>query len=458
MKHTKILFLTLLLVFVLLLVGCGSTAEEKSADAEEAAPVEKVTITVWDFGGAEFQWMDGLAIPAFEEKFPHITIKHVGLTEDELGLKLETSIAAGKAPDLVLFPPPRVITTGLALPLDDFMARDGIKREDYCPIFNSDNLFAGGALYEDKVYGLPIDTNVWAMAYNKDMFVEAGLPELKSTDYIDFDTWLKYARAINKPTENMEDRVWGSVIFQPMFNAMNNYMSDPYVLGDDGRTCIGNIDTPEWVHTFEVLKSAWEEDLTTETAGAMLADIEETEMFFQGKLGMTYAALGDALAAREMGINVGFTGQPVVTEGWPVNAGGWNSTYYMMRSTEHPDEAWEFLKWLSTEAPLIIPFASDIVGSSDTVSGLTGLPCYLPLLEEEKFKTMIENDSLVADTVELTTHYKSPPFSPDIWTTIDPFWDGWTRMTEGGEDVATVISEVAVECQDILDELWHSIP
>ena len=128
--------------------------------------------------------MDNIAIPAFQEKFPNVTVEHVGIPEEELGLKLETAIAAGDAPDVANGIPPRVIAAGHVLALDDLMARDGLSRGDYCPIFNSNNLFSGGALYNEKAYTLPIDTNVWAMIYNKKLFSEAGLPELTATDII----------------------------------------------------------------------------------------------------------------------------------------------------------------------------------------------------------------------------------------------------------------------------------
>lgn len=456
MKRIGILFLVMA-VFLSGITACQvATPTAAPAATQEPAkatlpPEEKVTVTVWDFGGSEFQWMDDIVIPAYKEKHPNITISHIGVVEDELGLKLETAIAAGEAPDLVIFPPPRVIAAGHALELDNFMTRDGLKREDFCPIFNSDNLFAGASFYKGKVYGLPIDTNIWAMIYNKKLFKDAGLPELTSKDYIDFGTWLEYARAINKPSEKLEDRVWGSVMFTPQFNAMGNYMSNPYVLGEDGRTAKGNIDSEDWIHVWEALTTAYKEDLTTETAGAMLADVEE-DMFTQGKVGMTYAALGDAMAARDAGIDVGLTGQPVATKDWKVNVGGWNTTYYMMASTKHPEEAWQFLKYLSLEAPLIVPIGADAL--SDTGVGLPGLPCYQPLLKEKKIADMIANDPLVADFLELQSHYKKPPFSPDIWAATDPFYNGFTRMTEGGEDVATVVHESADEVQDILDGLW----
>lgn len=455
MKNKKFLFFFTNVTIMLLVIAACTTPTQAPAvvDVEAPASGETVTITVWDFGGAEFQWMDEIAIPAFNQEFPNIIVNHIGIPEEELGLKLETAIAAGSPPDLVVFPPTRIFPAGHVLPLDDYMARDGLSRDSFCPLFHGDNLSAGGNTFRGKTYGLPIDTNVWAMIYNKDLFTEAGLPEIKATDYITFDTWLEYARAINKPADSLGERVWGSAMFTPVFNSMAGYMSDPFVLGDDGRTCTGNADTSDWVHTYEVQLAAYQEDVTTETAGPLLADVDQ-DMFLQGKIGMTYGALGDALNAEQQGLNVGLVGQPIVTEGWRGNVGGWNTTYYLMAASQHPDEAWEFLKWLSTKSPLVVPIGTDALDAGE--GGLPGIPCYLPLLELDPFAEQVEQDPLVRDAVELmTNHYQRAPFTPDAWTSLDPFYEAWTRITLEGADIQSALSEAAEVCQEITDELWE---
>lgn len=461
MKKKIIWLIALLLLTSLLMVGCQSAEETEAPAGEETgeeAPAEEapeemetVTITVWDFGGSEYSWMDEIAIPDFEEKHPNIKVEHVGVIEDELGLKLETAVAAGAPPDLAVFVPARIAAAGHTLPLDDFMARDGLSRDDYCPLMNSPwNVMTGGVL-EDQVFALPLENDIWAMAYNKDLFEEAGLPQLGTDDVITYETWLEYSRAINKPADSLEDRVWGTVLFWAPWNSMNNYMSDPFVLGDDGRSCDGNANTPDWMRTWEAMQTAFEEDLTTETAGVLLEDIEE-DMFVQGKIGMTYAALGDAIYARDQGLNVGLTGQPVVSEGWEGNVGGWTGSFSIMSATEHPEEAWTFLKYLSTEMPLLTPISTNATASD--VPGLPGLPCYKPLLEEEPFVTMIAEDELVKQAAELQERIVPPPFTPDIWTSTAPFYEIHSLVIDEGMTVEEAVNQATVDCQDATDELW----
>ena len=447
------LIITLLVLTSLGLVSCSSAppqaeqpeeavqeaAEAPAENEEEAAPSgETVTLTIWDFGGADFEWMGKILIPAYQETHPNVQFNQVGVPEEELGLKLETAIAAGDAPDLAVFVPARLWKAGHVLALNDWMERDGLKTDDFCTLFQSQNML------DNQVYSLPMDGNIWAMVYNKDLFNAAGLPELKTDTITTFDDWLEYAAAINKPAESLEERVWGSAHFVPIWNSMNNYMSDPYVLGDEGRMCQGNADTADWMHAWQVMLEAHKQGLTPESTASMAGEMQAEDIFQQGKLGMMYGTLGNARSMRAAGLNVGLTGQPVVSPDWPGNVGGWTTSYSIMAGSEHPEEAWEFLKFIATQGSILV---------TEGYSGEAGgLPCYIPLAEE--FLKANEGDVLVEDSIVLLNRIQPPPFTVDIWTSVDPFNEAWRRMTEDDEEVEVAVTEAAAECQAITDDLW----
>lgn len=448
-------FVTLLALASLWLTSCSSAppqAEQPQEAAPEAAEApaqeqaeeaaapsgEAVTLTVWDFGGVDFEWMDKIVFPAYQEKHPNITFNHVGVPEEELGLKLETAIAAGDVPDLAVFVPTKLVKAGHVLPLNDWMERDGLKVDDFCTLFQSANIL------EDQVHSLPLDANIWATVYNKDLFEAAGLPELKTDTVMTFDDWLDYAAAINKPAETIEERVWGSVHYVPIWNSMNNYMSQPFVLGDEGRTCEGTADTEDWIHAWEVMLEAHQQGLTPESTASMVGEMVAEDLFQQGKIGMIYGTLGNARAMRNAGLNVGLTGQPVVSPGWQGNVGGWTTSYSIMAGSQHPEEAWEFLKFMATEASLLVTEAAG--------GEVGGLPCYNPLAED--FLAANQGDALVEDSLALLNRIQPPPFTVDVWTSTDPFNEAWRRMTEDEEDVTVAVTEAAAECQVITDDLW----
>ena len=183
--------------------------------------------------------------------------------ESDYSTKVDTAITAGEVPDLALMSyMSKLWKAGHVIPLDTYMEKDGIKPDDFFPIYKNWGMLDG------KSYGLPVNTYIWAMIYNKDLFAAAGLPELGSDSLITFDQWLDYTRKVNKPSDNIEDRVFGSVIFTPNWNAMNNYMSNPYVLGPDGRNCKDNATTDDWIKAWTDLATAYNEDLTIDLLGA----------------------------------------------------------------------------------------------------------------------------------------------------------------------------------------------
>jgi hypothetical protein len=49
-----------------------------------------------------------------------------------------------------------------------------------------------------------------------------------------------------------------------------------------------------------------------------------------------------------------------------------------------------------------------------------------------------------------------PPFSPDVWTAVDPFYEAFRLMTEEKADVKSTVMQTAEECQTKLDDLWQT--
>lgn len=405
---------------------------------------DSVTLQVWDFGGIEYEYMDSVIIPAFEAQYPNIQIEHLGIPEAEYNLKLETAIAGQQAPDIALQSYSyRLWKAGHVLSLDEFFARDGFSPADFYPIFESWNMLDG------KVYTMPVTMNLWGMLINADLFESAGLPVPTAADVITFDQWIEYARAINQPSDDIAQRVWGSVQFTPNWNAMNNYMSDPYILGADGRDCFNSAQTADWLHVWDLMLTANMEELTPDSNAALLGDTAFDDLFKEGRIGMIYGTESNVVDARNAGINVVFMGQPVVTPGWQGNVGAWDNGFGIMAQTEHPEEAWTFLKWLGTDGAMLVGNSSaDVVSNVATNSSP---PAYRPLAQE-----WAGDDQFRLEVLALQENVAAPPFSPDIWTSVDPFYRAWQQMTQEGVPVADAVAAAADECQLITEDLWDT--
>jgi ABC-type glycerol-3-phosphate transport system substrate-binding protein len=449
--HRSLVRICILAVLLLVLAACapaapGQPAAEAPAEGEAGtASEEKITLEVWDTGTEYYQWVEDVAIPLFQEKYPNVEIIHTGIPYDQYTLKIDTAATAGDLPDLIADEVPgpnsKWYKAGLFIPLNEYMERDGIGAEDYCGLINTSIQMDG------DVFMLPMFVNFWGMLYDKDKFAAAGLPELTPESVIGFEEWLEYARKLNQPAETLEERVWGTQMLRPDWNAMPAGMSDPYYLGADGRTCAGNADTPDMIRMWEIVNTAYAEDLTPETGQTLMGDADSWLFFTEGKVAMSFGDMSMATQAAENGINVGITGQPVVTADWPHNVNIYGMGYGITRASEHPDLAWEFVKLTSTIIPM------ELVDAKMYGEATAGIPCYQPIVED--YIAASENPFL-DEAQQMIDRYQAPPFVPDFYSGSVPIWEEINvRVIEDGEDVATVVTEAMPQCQEAVDDMWE---
>ena len=102
---------------------------------------------------------------------PNVDIKNEIVTADYL-TKLQTDIAAGTGPDISFLdslPAPNFMYNEALLAIDDYMAKDGVKAEDFYPGLISAFQYGG------KTYGLPKDWSALGTVYNTTALSDAGI-------------------------------------------------------------------------------------------------------------------------------------------------------------------------------------------------------------------------------------------------------------------------------------------
>jgi multiple sugar transport system substrate-binding protein len=441
-------WISILTIMAMLIAGCQPAAPAAPAPAapgEPAAPAaeERITLTIWDTGTEYYQWVEDIAIPLFKEKYPNVDIVHTGIPWDQFTLKVDTAATANELPDLIADEVPGPNTkwykAGLFVPLNDYMMRDGINASDFCGLISP-------ATVDGKTYLLPMYVNIWSMLYNKQMFREAGLPELTTSTVTTFDEWLDYARTLNKPADTLEARVWGSQMIRPDWNLLATGMSDPFYLGPEGRTCAGYSDTDAMINMWERVRDAYVEDLTPETGAALLGDQSSWLFFTEGKVAMSYGDMSMANQAVEKGIEVGITGQPVLNKNHQMNIHLYGMGYGITRASKHPDLAWEFVKLTATVIP------QRLIGSMEYGEATAGLPCYQPLEAEYIEKS---NNPLLREAEKMIERYSPPPFTPDPYAGSSPIWEEFNvGVIERKQEVAGVIRGAMQFCQEAVDDMW----
>jgi ABC-type glycerol-3-phosphate transport system substrate-binding protein len=444
----SVVWLCLCAIVALVVAGCAPAAAPPAAEdaaGETASGEEKITLTIWDTGTEYYQWVEDVAIPLFKEMHPNVEIVHTGIPYDQYSLKVDTAATAGDLPDLladeVPGPNSKWYRAGLFVPLNDYMAADGIQDTDFCGLINT------SIQMDDQVFMLPMYVNFWGMLYNKEKFAEAGLPILDTGTITTFDEWLDYARKLNKPSESFDTRVWGTQMIRPDWNLMPAGMSDPYYLGPDGRICAGNADTPAMIGAWENIRDAFQEDLTPETGQALLGDQDSWLFFTEGKVAISYGDMSMANQAADKGIDVGITGQPVLEKDFPMNVHTYGMGYGITRASKHPELAWDFIKLTATRIPL------ELIGAKEYGEATAGIPCYQPIAAEYIEKS---DNPFLEDAQALIARYNAPPFTPDFYAGSTPIWEEFNvRVLENGEEVAAVIQESMDACQDAVDDMWE---
>jgi multiple sugar transport system substrate-binding protein len=155
--------------------GAGSGANEAgsaSAAATAAKAPAKITWVAWSGAGSETEQYE-LNISEFTKANPQYTVDYVNTGNLEgISEKLITMTAGGTPPEVVQCHYSFCVdlaSRGLLAGIDQYMARDRVRREDYVP--GEIDEFA----WKKVQYGLPKDNALRVLFYNLDLFDKAGV-------------------------------------------------------------------------------------------------------------------------------------------------------------------------------------------------------------------------------------------------------------------------------------------
>jgi len=405
------------------------------------------TITLWHhWGGNRIPLMDAQT-EAFTEA-TGICVESVFLPWENRLENLLTAIAAGDPPDVTMFGRqdlPFFAVTESIIPLDDYMAADGITPDMFIPSEFSGNQYNG------KTWMLPQPTGgalnlVW---YNKDHFREAGLdPEAFP------QTWEELraaAEVLTQSTDGFPDRVGINVLTtggeQPAFLMWLNANGQDWI-SEDLRTV--TINNQAGIETLEFIKSFTDE---------VNSGVEEVNAFYEmtGEFDQTPFILGlDSIningswqlfqiTDNAPELDFGIAPVPYGPSGNPDRRGstygGWG--YMIPKNASNPDEAWQLVKWLTAE--LEGTGACWFIQQQQRPSPLVDCDGYLkdgeshPMAEQILSIAALDNVSAIS------------PVQPQAMQII-------TRMQEevlfDEKSIEQALADAEAEIQGLLDEFW----
>ena len=417
------------LALSLVVVACGGDeegGEGTTGTGPDTGGGEPVTLDFWVFEEGGIGSFLKTLKEGFETEYPNVDLNITAYPEGNYGVKLDTAVAAGKTPDLVLVFGPEWMRAGLLLPLDDMLAGKGIDVSTFVPsIVNPGDEFS--CAYEDSLYCLGSYAGSVQMLYNKDLFDAAGLPYPEPYPPLTPEQFVDYACQLT----DEENGIWGAAASDPLA-----YIPWETYFSDDGRTAEFN--SPEAVQSFETLASGYDQGCLP-TSNVLDPWEQGRDFFAKGQLAMVITDFQDLPVVEEAGINYGSTSSPTPT-GYEPYFFVWTDSVGVMADSDNPDEAMEFISYLVTEGQRI----------RYETSG--DIPLDLAVAEEIGWAEGIPGRE---DGLEVLSHARSAVFVPNRWDVIGPYYDAWGFVVGGEKTAQEALDEANPAIQENLDKAWE---
>lgn len=332
----------ILLILTILLLGKPLLPSGQSAEYGKT-----ITLSIW--GIPEYDQYRGTheAIKEFVRRHPNIRV-HVGApggSADVDPQKLLTAVAAGSPPDLILqdrFTISGWSARGAFFPLNDLVARDGIRAEDFYPACWDE------VIYRGKIYGIPWDTDARALYYNRSILKKYGY-DRPPADWDELADW--GVRMTIKKGVNLYEQVGFAPLFGNSWLFLFGWQNGGEFLSSDGLRCVMN--SPQ-----NAAALAWMKKTYDALGGYMnvrgfeyAAGFGGTiDPFITGKIAMVINGnwVLDDIARYNPDLDFGVILPPGPKGGKSLT---WSGGFAMAipAASKHVEEAWELAKWLTFE-------------------------------------------------------------------------------------------------------------
>jgi multiple sugar transport system substrate-binding protein len=315
-------------------VVAAACAQGESAQQPQAA-AKQTTVSYWTdwASGVRLDWLK-TAMPRFEAENPGIKVDLNAQAADLLiGEKLVVAVSSGTVADVVL-------GWGAILP---FLAESKVvldvrpylkaSRLDLNDLFSIESAIK----YRDAIYGLPFQFVVFTPVYNKSLFQRLGVSEPTESW-----TWDDMVNAGKRLTSSADNR-WGYDVYNHLAHWTNFVaVNGGELISSDGKR--SQVHTPAVVEVFQ-----WHVDLIHKH-GIATAD-RSGKSFAAGNFAVALSGTPKALA-RQVGGQ--FELDVMYLPKWTKNGKRLvrnddqpNWITIGAKTHNHPDEAFQFARWLS---------------------------------------------------------------------------------------------------------------
>lgn len=368
-KRNRILSMLLCTAMMVGLTACGGGSDSKEAGDEGGDGGDKIKLTFSTSVYVEEPHQKAIdnLLAAYNEKNPDVEIEVLGAGYDGYWDNITNEIVSGTASDMIQVYPENISTyhalkeDGTFVNLDDYMSdelKGKLAGQDMCVVDGET---------------LAISSYAWGTTgifYRKSMLEEKGIdPEsIKTLD--DFrDACLKftedggYATAAVSGTHAFTISEWNRLIARPVSGGL--YFTDDAAGPYDAEHVNVNSDANVWAAQW------WQDFILKDKAATLVTDKSDTrEMFWNGEI--PFCMDGPwfvGMTSDDVLEDVGIIAQPDIVyngETYKPNPTNYPLVTMINKDCEHPDEAYAFLEWMtSDEAQAIIADCGMIPSNTD---------------------------------------------------------------------------------------------
>ena len=174
-----------------------------------------ITITFMGHGHPEEHEIFTRLIEKYEERYPHVTVNYINVPPAEYMIRLQAMVAGNQTPDVFYLPAGDLMPwadSGLLADLTELVANTDLFDEaNIWPEALARYRYDGNMVGQGPLWALPKDVGPWALAYNADLFKEAGVPLPDPDVPWTWDEFLENARKLTRGSGN--DRKWGAAFY-----------------------------------------------------------------------------------------------------------------------------------------------------------------------------------------------------------------------------------------------------
>ncbi len=333
------------------LSGCSQKEETagaaKEADGGSGDETINLRFVTWQ---TDYMDLNEKVAEAYTKEHPNITVTfdyYGDMTATEYYKKVDLMVMGGEEMDILMtsaFPEhAQRAGSGAYLPLDEYFEEEGVKPEEAYSIIQK---------VDGKIYGIPGDLKSWFVLLNKDMLDEAGLPvpELDWTwdDYREYAAKLTHGEGANK-VYGSYFHSWDHYDYMGMWST---YPDNPMFKEDMSGVNFDDPDFKDWVQFRYDLENVDKSSMPYTDVKSM--NMNYRDKFFNEQIAML--PIGNFIVPElddqdkyPHDFVTTFAPIPAWKDAEPGTTYTESHFYSISKTSEHPKEAYDFIRFYTTE-------------------------------------------------------------------------------------------------------------